>query len=152
MVIFLALLFLFTPLHADENQNNSGAVPEPENFIGMELNEAFRILGAPEEVFPLRGGADGEDCVVFFYSNYIYLYWYGSRVWQVSFDSRYDESVLGLDIGSERSSVIEQLGEPFFEDTGSLVFSRTDRGYPVRARLFFENDRLTEVYIYRSDF
>jgi hypothetical protein len=133
-------------------------VPDYVDYVGLTLQEAYEILGVPEEVFPFRGAEVWQDNVVFYYNNHIYLFWYGNRVWQVRLDKRY-EGNLGprgdpeiFFMGMERGLVRALLGEPFAEDEVSSIYLLPDQGYPVRLRLFFESGVLTDLYLYRGDF
>jgi hypothetical protein len=51
-----------------------------------------------------------------------------------------------------RENVLQVLGRAFTEAEDSLVFYLPDRGYPVRLRLFFKGDVLSDAYLYRGDF
>ena len=121
-------------------------------YIGMEPGEAIAALGAPAEIFPLRGDAAGEDDVVFYYPRHLYLFWFGNHVWQVRLDRRYEGEILGLKMGARRQEVLALLGSPLAEPEDTLIFQLTDRGYPVRLRLFFSTDGLNDVYCDRGDF
>jgi hypothetical protein len=90
--------------------------------------------------------------VVFYYKNHVYLFWYQNRVWVVRFDERYKQRFLGLEMGMSRERVLEILDRAFTEAEDSLVFYLPDRGYPVRLRLFFTADALSDAYLYRGDF
>ncbi len=122
------------------------------DLLGLTLAEVFSTYGPPEEVFPLRGDSAWQDDVVFYYPDHSYLFWFRDRVWQVRVDERFGDPVLGVAIGESMEEVEQVLGSPFHADGASLIFLLPDRGYPVRARLFFESDRLTDVYVYRGDF
>jgi len=138
----------------------SAATPKPypgsrdlPDLLGLTLQGAFSGFGVPEEIFPLRGSAAWQDDVVFYYPDHSYLFWYQDRVWQVRVDRRYALPVLGgVTMGSSTADVEGILGTPFHTGTNSLVFILPDRGYPVRARLFFTDDKLVDLYVYRGDF
>jgi len=120
-------------------------------LLGMTLQETYAVLGIPKKVFPIRGEEAWQDDVVFDYDG-LYVYWFENRVWQVSIDAGYDESVYGLVIGSSMDGVVTELGNPFHIGGSELIYLLRDRGYPVRVRLCFSEKRLTDVYIYRADF
>jgi hypothetical protein len=121
-------------------------------FIGMQPQEAIAELGAPAEIFTLRGEEAGEDDVVFYYPRHLYLFWFDNRVWQVRLDRRYNGEIRGLKMGVPRREVLSVLGIPLAELEDSLVYELSDRGYPVRLRLFFGSDGLNDVYCYRGDY
>jgi len=124
------------------------------DLLGLTLREAYTDFGAPEEIFPLRGTAAWQDDVVFYYPDHSYLFWYQDRVWQVRVDRRFTQPVLGgVTMGSSIADVEGVLGAPFHTGTSSLIFILPNRGgYPVRARLFFNDDKLVDLYVYRGDF
>ncbi|MBN2551821.1 MAG: hypothetical protein JXB06_03580 [Spirochaetales bacterium] len=143
----LAALALLLPAAAVSAQQN----PDISSLIGLNLEEAFERLGAPAQVYVLRGTEPEQDDVVFYYSSHLYLFWYGNRVWQVRTDRRYPGQVFSLYMGDPREQVIETLGRPILELEDCLVFHVEDRGYPVQARLYFEDGALSDLYCFRGD-
>jgi hypothetical protein len=142
-MLTVAALLAALPLFAEEDISR---------YLGMEPQEAIAELGAPAEIFSLRGESADEDDVVFYYSRHLYLFWFRNRVWQVRLDRRYAGAILGLKMKAERREVLEVLGSPLAELEDSLIFQIEDRGYPVRLRLFFHEDTLVDVYCYRGDY
>ncbi len=141
------------PSAFDGSAAPSGAsAPDGPELIGLELQTALRSFGPPQHVYPIRGDQPWQDDVVFFYSTHLYLYWYDDRVWQVRFDRNFEGSVLGLSMGASREDAQKSLGKPIASREDWEIFQLPDRGFPVRARLFFTSDRLSDIYIYRSDF
>jgi hypothetical protein len=124
---------------------------DPPALIGLSLEEAYASLGAPESVYALRGEEPEQDDVVFYYEDHLYLFWFENRVWQVRADRRFSRPVFDLSMGATRQQAIETLGSPILRFPDSLVFHIDDRGYPIQARLYFEEDRLVDVYCYRGD-
>ena len=120
-------------------------------LIGLTLEEAYQSLGAPLEVYTLRGTEPGQDDVVFYYPRHLYLFWFQNRVWQARTDARYRGTVFSVSMGSSRQRVLEVMGRPFRDFEDSLVFHIEDRGYPVQARFYFENECLSDVYCFRGD-
>ena len=120
-------------------------------LIGLTLEETYQSLGAPLEVYPLRGTEPGQDDVVFFYPGHLYLFWFQNRVWQARTDGRYQGTVFSVRMGVSRQRVLEVMGRPVQEFEDSLVFHLEDRGYPVQARFYFENECLSDVYCFRGD-
>jgi hypothetical protein len=145
---FLSILFplflLGAPLSAQE-------VVDPPALIGLTLEEAYRSLGVPGEVYALRGTEPEQDDVVFYYPSHLYLFWFENRVWQVRVDSRFSGKVFAISMGATRQQVIAALGRPILEFPDSLVFHLEDRGYPIQARLYFDESGLVDLYCFRGD-
>jgi hypothetical protein len=120
-------------------------------LIGLTLEEVHQRLGAPAQVYVLRGSEPEQDDVVFYYSSHLYLFWFENRVWQVRVDRRFSGRVFSLPLGTSRQQVTETMGRPILEFPDSLVFHIEDRGYPVQARLYFDEDGLADVYCFRGD-
>jgi hypothetical protein len=119
----------------------------------MDISAAVGVLGAPQQMFTWRGTDAQRDNVVFYYSGSLYLFWYRDRVWQVRFDRRYTGSVLGLTMGMYRDLALSTIaGRPTVVNGSSLYVDIEPSPFPLRARLVFENDFLTDLYLYRSDF
>jgi hypothetical protein len=137
---------------ADGEQRVFPGERPPALLLGMTLETAVAEFGAPGQVFPVRGQEAWEDDVVFYYADHSYLFWFRDRVWQVRVDRRFSGSILGLKMGESREKVQSVLGIPFHADNDSEIFILPDRGFPVRARLFFTADELSDIYVYRGDF
>ena len=120
-------------------------------LIGLNLEEAYKSLGAPQEVYTLRGDAPEQDDVVFYYPSHLYLFWFDNRVWQVRVDSRFSGQVFSFSMGTSRQQVIAELGRPILEFPDSLVFLLEDRGFPIQARLYFDEGGLVDLYCFRGD-
>jgi len=147
LALLLALAASSAPGQAVEDAQSLD-LPE---LVGLNLAEALERLGAPAEVSAVRGEEAWQDDVVFFYPQHLYLFWYQNRVWQVRLDARYEGRFRGLAIGASRAEVVEALGAPMKELPDSLVYQLEERGYPVRLRLYFEEERLVDLYCYRAD-
>ena len=80
------------------------------------------------------------------------LYWFDDRVWQVRFDHRFEGPVMGIRFGYGRSEVEGLLGQPAYSDEESLVFELDGTPFPVRVGVFFLEDGVHDIYIYRGDF
>lgn len=124
---------------------------DPLPLIGMDPAAAMAAVGPPREVFPLRGGSEPEDDVVFFYEQSLYLFWFQNRVWQVRLDRRFDRRVLGLSIGMSRIEVEAARPGELRDGGDSLYFDVEGCPCPVRVRLFFDGGGLADIYVYRSD-
>jgi hypothetical protein len=120
-------------------------------LVGLSLADALDRFGAPQEVLAARGAEPWQDDVVFFYPQHLYLFFYQNRVWQARVDARYEGKFLAIGMGASRSEVLAALGAPMKELPESLVYQLEDRGYPVRLRLYFEEDRLVDAYCFRAD-
>ena len=123
----------------------------PTELIGMDPAQAFAALGAPAGIFTQRGTVANEDDVVFFYPDFRYVFWFGNRVWQVSCDRRYAGSVLGFSIGIGRAEA-EAAAPGRLQESGGSLFLSVDTGrFPLRVRLAMADGRVTDIYVYRSD-
>lgn len=120
--------------------------------LGMTPRQAIQFFGAPQSMYIQPGPADWQQDIVFYYLDHSYLYWFNDRVWQIRFDRRHPEPIYGVSMASSLSQVRNQLGEPLVEDETQLIYPLVERGFPIRARFIFEENRLIEVFIYRSDF
>lgn len=136
---------------ATQKESLPGAHP-PGSLLGLTLAQATADFGAPAEVFPVRGKAAWQDDVVFYYPDHSYLFWFRNRVWQVRVDRRFKGTILGLQMGDSRQKVEKVLGTPFHVGGSSEIFILPDRGFPVRARLFFTDNKMSDLYVYRGDF
>ena len=125
---------------------------DPMKVIGMDLKTATDAFGLPAGMFPFRGTAADRDDVVFYYPAHFYLFWFHDRVWQVRFDMRYAGTVLGQMLGMSREQIQGNSPRPLLSADDSLYFDIDSAGYPVRVRLVFTSSRLSDVYVYRSDF
>jgi hypothetical protein len=154
---------------------------DPTALIGLDLPGAVSALGLPQRMFAYRGAVESQDNVVFYYPDYRYLFWYRDRVWQVRCDRRFAGQVLGLSLGMSRDDVEKQSStasptsstsptsptSPTASSTSSptpsaqrqlvpsgdsLYFDLDGEKYPLRVRLVFTANVLTDLYVYRSDF
>jgi hypothetical protein len=143
----LILLFLFCGL--------ASAVAEdfdPIPLIGLDLPGAVGAVGLPQRMFAYRGVEEGQDNVVFYYPDYRYLFWYKDRVWQVRCDRRFTGHVFGLGLGMSRDEVEKASQRQLVPNGDSLYFDLDGAKFPLRVRLVFAADVLTDLYVYRSDF
>lgn len=129
---------------------------EPVSFLGAEISDLFSAEQIPQEIFPNRGIEPDEDNVVFYYRGGFYLFLYKNRVWQVRYDRTSEELPLDLIIGEGRSYLLTRLMEeemiPLSSDDDSVTFQLLESPWPVRMTLYFSEDRLDDLYIYRADF
>ena len=132
--------------------SGTSATPSGAALLGMRIGQAYHAFGVPAHIYPIRGEKAWQDDVVFFYPTHLYLYWYDDRVWQIRFDERFEGSFLNIAMGASREEAQRVLGKPLAAQDDWVIWQLPDRGFPVRARLFFRDDRLCDAYIYRSDF
>jgi hypothetical protein len=125
---------------------------DPVRFIGLDPQAAFSTLGSPQEVFAFRGADEKQDNVVFFYPDFLYLFWYRNRVWQVRVDMRFAKPVFGLSLGMTEEEVEKSRTRPLIPAGNSLYFNLDDEKFPLRVRLLFTSGVLSDVYVYRSDY
>ncbi len=121
-------------------------------MLGLMIPQVLEEYGSPQRLFSIRGDESWQDDVVFFYNGFVYFYWFEDRVWQVRFDHRHNGTVAGVKMGQTFDEVIAALGSPHYVGSNEIFFDAQDRGFPIRLRLVFEDDRLHDLYLYRSDF
>ncbi len=156
----LALVAAFVVLAAGVAAAGPDGLPEPAapvglgdptGLIGMDPAQAFAALGAPAGIFTQRGAVPNEDDVIFFYPDFRYLFWFGNRVWQVSYDRRYAGTVLGFSIGMGAGEAEAVAPGRLRESGGSLYLSVDTGRFPLRVRLAMAEGRVTDIYVFRSD-
>jgi hypothetical protein len=125
---------------------------DPAPLIGLDLPGAVGALGLPQKMFAYRGVDESQDNVVFYYSDYRYLFWYKDRVWQVRCDRRFAGHVYGLSLGMTREEAERTCPQQLVPNGDSLYFDLDGEKYPIRVRLVFVADALTDLYVYRSDY
>lgn len=123
-----------------------------ENLIGYTPDRVIETLGAPDYVQVIRGEEEKEDDVLFYYNNSVYIYFNGNRVWQMRVDKNYSDIILRLKLGNSRTYVRSLLGEPLDEKDSSYIYRMPDQGYPLILRLYFTEDRVDDIYLYRGDY
>ena len=125
---------------------------DPTHLIGLDLPAAVSALGLPQEMSTYRAAGENLDNVVFYYPDYLYLFWYRNRVWQVRCDRRFAGPVLGLTLGMSREQVERASPRQLTPNGDSLYFDLDSKSYPIRVRLVFTSGVLYDLYVYRSDF
>lgn len=127
---------------------------EATTVLGMQLKPVVDDLGLPQSMFTYRGTDPTQDDVVFFYpADHLYLYWYKDRVWQVRYDRRATAVVHGVSMGMSRTAVEAAVSErPLVTDGDSVYVDLDTESFPVRMRLVFSGDAVSDIYVYRSDF
>ncbi len=156
--LWLSVLLVFLPVACVTAQDfPSGTSASPStanvdlsNFLGMLPSETYDLLGAPQEVLASKTGDDIIQ-VVHFYSEFVYLFWYKNRVWQIRVDQRFQGRFMGLSMGMSREQVESLIGPPRYRDENWFTYELPVLGFPRRLRLKFTNNRLNDLYYYRSD-
>lgn len=151
MIRTLAVTAALLALFAGAATAGPSGPDDPTELIGMDPALAFAALGAPTGIFTQRGAVQNEDDVVFFYPDYRYVFWYCNRVWQVGYDRRYAGTVLGFTIGMARAEAEAAAPGRLRESDGSLYLSVDTGRFPLRVRLAMTEGRVTDIYVYRSD-
>jgi len=126
---------------------------EAAGVLGMQLKPVLDAFGLPQSMFTFRGSDETRDDVVFYYPDHMYLFWYKDRVWQVRFDRRASAVIHGVSPGMSRIEVEAAVPErPLVASGDSLYFDLDAASFPVRVRLAFAGDAVSDIYVYRSDF
>ncbi len=155
VLVIVVLLVLALPVFADPGtaaQPTAAASRDPLDLIGMDVKAVNDALGIPQDMFSFRGSDESRDSVVFYYPDHVYLFWYKDRVWQVRYDKRCTDPVRGFTLGMTMAQAQAAAKQTLFPNGDSLYFDINERAWPVRVRLLFTGDVLTDVYVYRSDF
>jgi hypothetical protein len=168
-MLFKAVLFIVSFFHILPavwgSEPFSGRITDrdgPGKSLLLDLEPALNLLGespsvlcsypgAPDALYSLRGESIGQDDVVFQYNDGFSLFFFRNRVWQVRAVPSYPlPGTLQFFLPRERVKAL--YGEPFSEDKDSFMYLLPDRGFPVRLRLFFGDDGMDDIYLYRADF
>ncbi|MDR1507082.1 MAG: hypothetical protein LBI67_08260 [Treponema sp.] len=138
-LLFLLSLSVF-------GQSAPGETPDPSALIGTTLADLLGGYGAPNSVYPVRGLAPWQDDVVFVYDSAEFFI-YGNRVWQLKLKAAY-----GIAEGQTQDQVVRILGQGEALE-GYSTFSLPSRVWPLTLRVNWDSsDRVSAIYIYRSDF
>ena len=125
---------------------------EPVFFLGNQISDIFGYPFLPEEIFPNRGPVENDDNVIFYYSDGFYLFLFADRVWQVRYDRTYEGFILGVQMGMSRGEILSYFNTPLKDVEEYVIFQIKDTPYPVRIKLYFENEILDDLYVYRADY
>ncbi|MBF9014397.1 MULTISPECIES: hypothetical protein [unclassified Oceanispirochaeta] len=158
----LSFLLCISYLHAEPLSDNSVDSDASETVaaelntlaehLGRSLEDVIARDGLPDEMYTVRGPSDGQDSVVFFYKNRISMFWAESHVWQIRADREYLSDQYILQMGMSRDEVISVLGKADLDKGEYYIYTLPQRGYPVSCALYFEEDKLSDLYVYRSDY
>jgi len=126
------------------------------NIIGFSIDQLIKKYGSPYEVFPLREDDAWMDNVVFYYNkSNKYFFLFQNRVWQLRFDYRSKDIILGYKINQEKKSILSIINKNeinLLHSKDEIVYDLPYQKVPIRVRLIFKDDKLDDIYIYRSDF
>jgi hypothetical protein len=123
------------------------SMANPASLIGLTLEEILAGLGVPRSVYAVRGHEEWQDDVVFVYDMGDF-YVYKDRVWQIGLKSAYNVSV-----GDRREALALTLGEKTRHFDTYAVYSFDDYSWPILMRFNFDQtDKVSAIFIYRSDF
>jgi hypothetical protein len=152
---FIFALGIMVPLSAETPVGATAPAilsDDPADLLGLVLGDCLTRFGAPASVCAIRGDAAWQDDVAFIYASGYTLFLYGDRLWQVRFTKPYLGSIYGLFLGDGSEKVISILGQPWENGSGFLVYRMPYKSYPVRLKLTLQENRVTDVYLYRADF
>jgi hypothetical protein len=144
--LFLPPLFLFCAAVFGQNLRSDTPAEDPSALIGTTLANLIGSYGAPKSVYPVRGLASWQDDVVFVYDQAEFFI-YGNRVWQLKLKSAY-----GINEGDPKAQALLVAGQGQSFDTYS-IFPLPSRVWPISLRINWDSsDRVSAIYVYRSDF
>ena len=163
------MLLILGPLSAAIAQSPSPAVPggpsepvalpdrvllpdDPAPLLDLTLEEAWNRLGPPRRILAIRGNEPWQDDVAFEYGDGLSVYWYRDRPWQVRLSAGYGGSCFGFFLGDPADKALSLLGTPDRSESEFLEWRLPWRGYPAKLRILTRDGRITEAYVYRSDF
>lgn len=123
-----------------------------DQYIGLTPAEVLDTFGPPDYLYSERGQREEEDDIVFFYNTRLYIYFNQNRVWQLRVDKEYSMDVLDIKIGDSLKVVKDFLGEPYKEYEDSSVYRRPDAGYPLFLRIYYIDNMVNDIYLFRGDY
>lgn len=152
LIVFSSIAVLNIPVSAAQEPGPLPHALELSASLGWSPSEAISWRGSPMSLFSYRGLTEFEDNVVFYYPDHTYLFWFQDRVWQLRVDERWTGEIDGVSMGMSLESIVNLWGPPINNRDEHPTWTLPDRGYPVRIRLYFdENRQLNDLYIYRGD-
>ena len=133
----IAILFVLTiPLDATDN------------FLNLASQDLFLQQGYPDDLMPMRGENEAEDCIVVNYNDGMSFILWENRVKEIRVDKRYRGSIFGLYMAMTPTDASTTLGiDPKEEMSGELIFHKLDTALPVKIHLFFHADKLVNITI-----
>lgn len=119
-----------------------------DNFLNLTSQDLFLQQGYPDDLMPMRGESEAEDCIVVNYNDGMSFILWENRVKEIRADKRYRGSIFGLYMGMTPTDVREAMGiKPQNEMPGELIFHKLDTVLPVKIHLFFYADKLVNIAI-----
>ena len=119
-----------------------------DNFLNLASQDLFLQQGYPDDLMPMRGESEAEDCIVVNYNDGMSFILWENRVKEIRADKRYRGSIFGLYMGMTPTDARTALGiDPKEEMSGELIFHKLDTMLPVKIHLFFHADKLVNIAI-----
>jgi len=118
-------------------------------LVGLRLDELVARFGVPRAVHAVRGAEEWQDDVVFVYPQGDF-YIHRDRVWQVGFNAVY-----GMRVGDPSAVAYLVLGDAAQDHGDFIVYplrSPPGTGWPLAMRVNFDADRISAIFVYRTDF
>ena len=143
IIICAAFFIIGMPLWP---QPTGGRQDEISSIIGLRLEDLFLRYGAPQTVHAARGDEDWQDDVVFMYNEGDF-YIHRDRVWQVALKAAY-----GMKIGDTKAVAILILADKALDRGDYMLYPISGSALPLSLRINFNADRISGIYIYRTDF
>ena len=142
------LIFLFTLAMPLFTQSSSAISRQDEFFsiIGLKIDELLSRYGTPVSVFSSRGDEIWQDDVVFEYEEGNF-YLYRDRVWQISIKSAY-----GMNVGDAKSVALLIIGEMAMDFGDYILYNLEYGSWPLALRININSEKISEIFIFRSDY
>ena len=116
------------------------------SLVGIRLDELVMRYGLPQSVHASRGDEIWQDDVVFVYSEADF-YFFQDRVWQIGL-----RSVYGINIGDPRAVALLVFGERAQDRGSHILFPLPAGNWPLALRINISDERVSGIFVYRSDF
>lgn len=154
-----------SPPNEEENSSLESEVPPKKpllNLNSLKRDELIPLLGKnPQKAFEsfelpiglevLRGESKDLDDVVSIHPEGVFLFWFDNHLWQMGFAKGFKGSIEGVKIGMRKEEVTGKLGKPQLQEEKLLVYEVFFQDFPVSIRFVLKENRVSEIYFYRSD-
>ncbi|OHD12377.1 MAG: hypothetical protein A2Z96_02195 [Spirochaetes bacterium GWB1_48_6] len=147
-ILFLLSLWFTSPVALFSQEVETWDVTQ---LLGLTPPQAMEILGIPTEIYPLKV-TETQWQPILYYPKNIYLFLHQNRVWQLRLDNRYTEAFQGIKMGMGKLEIVELMGPPLGEEETFLIYNLKYKNFPRRLRLILSEGKLTDIFVYRSDF
>ena len=137
------LLFFIPRLWAQQDVSRNDEII---SNIGLRLEDVFLRYGAPNTVHAARGNEHWQDDVVFVYNEWDF-YIFRDRVWQIGLKSAY-----GMKVGDPKAAALLVLGDKARAEGDYLLCPLTGSSWPLSLRVNFNADKISGIFVYRTDF